>query len=144
MNDDEPEILPAEETFVAAQKALPSDEFLAERWKDLASMQSAQPRLMNALSNAKLSFREEDGRKVIEFSVTNEAQKKWIEERILRDLEDKICKLSDCGRLRLEPTVIPEAETGPRIYMPTEKAEDLMGRNEEVKNLVIDLGLDIR
>ena len=144
MNDDEDvEVMPAEEPETVA-KPLPDDETLAQKWQELARMQSAQPRLMNALVNAKLAIREEDGRKVVDFSVTNEAQKKWIEERILRDLEDKFCKMCDCGRLRLEPSVAAEAEAAPKIYMPVEKAEDLMSKNEEVKNLVIDLGLDIR
>ena len=130
--------------FVDVFHALPEDGALAARWKDLAGLYASQPRLANALSNANLSFREEDGRKVVSFTVTNEAQKKWIEERILRDLEGKFAKLTGCGRLRLEPAVIPEEEQGKRIYMPSEKAEDLMSKNEEVRKLVVDLGLDIK
>ena len=107
-------------------------------------MYGSQPRLASALANAQLSFREEDGRKVVDFTVTNEAQKKWIEERILRDLEARFAKLTACTCIRLEPTVLPEEEQGPRIYMPAEKAEDLMSKNEEVRRLVVDLGLDIK
>ena len=40
--------------------------------------------------------------------------------------------------------MLPEEEQGPRIYMPAEKAEDLMSKNEEVRRLVVDLGLDIK
>ena len=139
----------AEETAPPAEPAgeerpLPSDEILAEKWKELAALYGGQPRLANALANAVLAFREEDGRKTVDFSVTNEAQKKWIEERILRDLEDRFAKLTGCGRIRLAPSVLPEEEQGPRIYMPAEKAEDLMNKNEEVRNLVVDLGLDIK
>ena len=39
---------------------------------------------------------------------------------------------------------MPEKEQGKRIYMPSEKAEDLMSKNEEVRNLVVDLALDIK
>ena len=144
MNEEEPEVMPAAEQVQKAEEALPEDGALAARWKDLAGLYASQPRLANALSNANLSFREEDGRKVVSFTVTNEAQKKWIEERILRDLEGKFAKLTGCGRLRLEPAVIPEEEQGKRIYMPSEKAEDLMSKNEEVRKLVVDLGLDIK
>ncbi len=145
LSDDEPEIMPASTPAPqAAPQALPTDEEIAAKWKDLAAMYGAQPRLANALANAALQCREEDGRKIVGFSVTNEAQKKWIEERILRDLEDKFAKLTGCGRIRLEPSVVAEEEQGPRIYMPTEKAEDLMNRNEEVRKLVVDLGLDIK
>ena len=143
LGEEEPDIVqPAQGTATAS--GLPSDGELAAKWKELAAMYSSQPRLANALSNANLSFRDEDERKVLSFTVTNEAQKKWIEERILRDLEGRFAKLTDSGRIRLEPVVLPEEEQGPRIYMPTEKAEDLMSKNEEVRHLVVDLGLDIK
>ncbi|MBO6238546.1 MAG: DNA polymerase III subunit gamma/tau [Bacteroidales bacterium] len=147
LSDDEPDVVqPAKEAAgaVAAPEAFPADEELAAKWKELAAMYGSQPRLANALANAKLTFREEEGRKVVDFTVTNEAQKKWIEERILRDLEARYARLTACGRIRLEPSVLPEEEQGPRIYMPAEKAEDLMSKNEEVRNLVVDLGLDIK
>jgi len=146
MDEEEVEVMPAMATQAAEEKpeALPEDGVLASQWKDLAAQFASQPRLANALSNANLSFREEDGRKVVAFTVTNEAQKKWIEERILRDLESKFARLTGCGKLRLEPTVLPEEEQEKKIYMPSEKAEDLMSKNEEVRNLVVDLGLDIK
>ena len=146
LSDDEPEIMPASQPEAAAsvEEGLPTDETLGAKWKELAAQYGSQPRLANALAKAELSFREEDGRKVVSFTVTNEAQKKWIEERILRDLEGKYAALCDCGKIRLEPTVLPEEEQGPRIYLPSEKAEALMGKNEEVRNLVVDLGLDIK
>ena len=144
MSEDEPEVMPATEEVSEGEKALPGEEELAAKWKDLAAQYAGQPRLANALTNAKLSFGEEAGRKVVYFTVTNEAQKKWIEERVLRDLEGRFAKIMDCGKLRLEPTVVPEEEQGKRIYMPSEKAEDLMSKNEEVRNLVVDLALDIK
>ena len=144
MSEPEPDVVKPAATQEEAAQQLPSDEVLAGKWKDLAAMYASQPRLANALANAQLSFREEAGRKVVSFTVTNEAQKKWIEERILRDLEGRFAGLSGCGRIRLEPAVLPEEEQAPRIYMPTEKAEDLMSKNEEVRNLVVDLGLDIK
>ncbi|MCR5841804.1 MAG: DNA polymerase III subunit gamma/tau [Bacteroidales bacterium] len=144
MSEPEPDVVKPAATQEEAAQQLPSDEVLAGKWKDLAAMYASQPRLANALANAQLSFREEAGRKVVSFTVTNEAQKKWIEERILRDLEGKFAGLSGCGRIRLEPAVLPEEEQAPRIYMPTEKAEDLISKNEEVRNLVVDLGLDIK
>ena len=144
MSEEAAEASPAAAQEQPAGEALPEDSVLAAKWKDLAGLYAGQPRLANALANANLGFREEEGRKVISFTVTNEAQKKWIEERILRDLEGKFAKLTGCGRLRLEPAVIPEEEQGKRIYMPSEKAEDLMSKNEEVRQLVVDLGLDIK
>ena len=147
LSEDEPEVMPPSQPQEAAapqEAALPEDAFLAGKWKELASQYGSQPRLASALSNANLEFREEAGRKLVSFTVTNEAQKKWIEERILRDLEGRFVKLTGSNRIRLEPVVLPEEEQGKRIYMPSEKAEDLMSKNEEVRNLVVDLGLDIK
>ena len=144
MNEEEVEVMPVAEEKAEKEKPLPGDEEMAAKWKELVAMYGSQPRLANALANASLSFGEEGGRKVVFFTVTNEAQKKWIEERVLRDLESRFAKIVDCGKIRLEPTVVPEEEQGKRIYMPSEKAEDLMSKNEEVRNLVVDLGLDIK
>ena len=43
-------------------------------------------------------------------------------------------------RLQVEAAEYIQEE---KIYLPSEQAKDLMSKNEEVKNLVIDLGLDI-
>ena len=145
LGEDEVELMPAQEAEKKEDAdALPTEEVLTEKWKELAAQYASQPRLANALANAVLSFGEEGGRKTVSFTVTNEAQRKWIEERILRGLEEKYIQLCGCPRLRLEPVVLPEEEQAPRIYMPSEKAADLMSKNEEVRQLVVDLGLDIK
>ena len=141
MNEEEMVIMPVEDEVKAEQ--LPSDEFLKEKWQEFAAGTS-QPRLANALANAKLRIFEEDGNKTVEFSVTNEAQKRWIEEKMLHELEGRFRKLTDSTKVRLNPAVIPEEEQEKVIYMPTEKAEDLISKNPEVRDLVTDLGLDIR
>ena len=63
---------------------------------------------------------------------------------MLRSLEYRFQKLMNCNRIRLEPGVVPAEEQGQRIYMPVEKAQDLMSRNSEVNELIKDLALDIR
>ena len=142
MNEKEEAVKPEVQTRQEVQ--LPSDEDLKAKWNELALKYSAQPRLSTALAKAKLVIGEKEGKKVVEFSVTNEAQKKWIEEKMLRDMENKFCAIMNCGLLRLEPYVIPDEEKEEIKYMPSEKAEDLIKRNEEVRDFVIDLGLDIR
>ena len=144
MSDEIPDIVPVDIAPVAAVPAeLPSDELMTEKWKEIAAGTS-QPRLANALANAKLEFKEADGIKFMEFSVTNESQKRWIEEKILHDLEGKFRNLLGSQKVRISPYVIPEEEQEKVIYMPTEKAEDLISKNPEVRDLVTDLGLDIR
>ncbi|MDD7553033.1 MAG: DNA polymerase III subunit gamma/tau [Candidatus Cryptobacteroides sp.] len=144
MNGDDKEKKAAEEAAKPVENVqLPSDEQLVAKWKELAESYASKPRLANALSEAKLSFREEDGRKVVSFTVTNEAQRRWIEEKMLREMENDFCSLAACRMLRLEPAVLPEEEMKEVKYMPKEKAEDLISHNEEVRNLVMDLSLDV-
>ena len=127
----------------AAPLELPDDEAVHGAWARLSESYSDKPRLANALNNAGLEISREEGRLTVVFSVTNEAQKKWIEERMLRELESRFGSMLHCSRLRLEAAVSPEGEQPEVKYLPSEKAEDLMRQNDEVKNLVKDLSLDV-
>jgi DNA polymerase-3 subunit gamma/tau len=126
--------------------AIPDDETLKSKWIELANLYSDRPRLSNTLSTAILEFsqEEEDGYKVITFKVQNESQRAWIEEKLIHSLEDKFCKLINCGKIRLRVSVIPDTQVQKKIYMPEDKAKDLMKQNDQVKNLVKDLDLGIK
>ena len=91
-----------------------------------------------------MSVEEADGGIILSFALVNEAQKNWIAEKKLRELEERFRKICDCPKIRLEPCVVPEEEQEDKIYMPQEKARDLMSKNAEVGQLVKDLALDIR
>ncbi len=144
MDDEEITVELAPEESQEPQAKLPDAEALSAKWLELAASFSSQPRLANALSGSKLEASEQDGRPVVSFSLVNEAQKNWIAEKKLRELEDRFRKLTDCPSLRLEPVVIPEEEHEEKVYLPQEKAMDLMSKNTEVGELVKDLALDIR
>ena len=134
----------AAEAEDGAPAELPDAEAITAKWPELAAMYTSQPRLANALATARLDVRQGDGTVTVGFALTNEAQKNWIAEKMLRSLEDRFQKLMKCNRIRLEPGVVPAEEQGQRIYMPVEKAQDLMSRNSEVSELIKDLALDIR
>jgi hypothetical protein len=123
---------------------IPDDETLKAKWVELANLYSDRPRLANTLSTAVLEFSEEDGYKVITFKVQNESQRAWIEEKLIHSLEDKFCKLINCGKIWLHVSVIPDTQVQKKIYMPEDKAKDLMKQNDQVKNLVKDLDLGIK
>jgi len=127
-----------------AEQLLPDAEALKAKWPELAAMYFAQPRLANALATAKLDTREEDGRVILSFALVSEAQRSWIADKKLRELEDRFQKLMNCNRIRLEPEVLPEEHQEDKKYMPVEKAQDLMQKNPEVSELIKDLSLDIR
>ena len=40
--------------------------------------------------------------------------------------------------------IAPEEDRPQTVYMPSEKARDLMSRNDEVRSLVSDFGLDVK
>lgn len=128
----------------AAPVALPDEEAVKAMWPGLAAMYASQPRLANALATARLDVQQSEDLVTVGFALTNEAQKNWIVEKKLRELEDRFQKLLSCTRVRLEPGVVPAEEQGQRIYMPVEKAQDLMSKNSEVSELIKDLALDIR
>ena len=93
---------------------------------------------------ADLEIAEDDGMKTVTFRVMNQAQQKWIQEKLLRDMEGRFRKLTDSGLVRLVVDVTPDTETVEQIYMPEEKAKVLIESNKEVQDLVIDLGLDVK
>lgn len=126
-----------------AETAIPEDKVLEGCWKTLAESYSNQPRLANALLKAPLAISEADGAKTLTFSVMNEGQQKWIKEKILRQMEGTFQKACGSSKVRLDVDIIPAVEEVSKIYLPEEKAKVLMEENPEVKNIVIDLDLDI-
>ena len=142
MSEEEQMAGPEEENGQAG--VLPEDDLLRSKWSLLPSAYKDKPRLESALSKSTLKISEEEGRKLVEFTVTNEAQKRWIEEKVLRELERRYCDLVGSTAIRLAPSVLPDEQKEDVKYMPVEKAEDLMGKNEEVRNLVQDLSLDVK
>ncbi|MBR0053315.1 MAG: DNA polymerase III subunit gamma/tau [Bacteroidales bacterium] len=125
--------------------ALPSNEEVESKWKELAARYSSRPRLANALAQTRLRIEEGDGIKSVYFTVSNAAQKQWIEEKLLRELENSFREILSNVKVNLHVDEIPEEEPGEKIpYMPEEKARDLMDKNPEVRAFVADLGLDTK
>lgn len=137
-----------EETKEQAPKTeggVPDDDKILEAWNSLPDNYKNRPRLAVALQNAKTSIDEAEGGKILTFEVTNVNQKTWIEGKLLFQLEGEIQKILGTDKLRLRVDVPPENDEEPKkIYKPREQAEDLMSKNEEVRKLVNDLGLDTK
>jgi DNA polymerase-3 subunit gamma/tau len=123
---------------------MPDDELIMSKWKEFAAEYSGKPRLSNAIANAKVDIKEENGIKMITFFVQNMSQCKWIEEKLLINLEGSLCRLLGSTKLKLIVSILPDSESEKKIYMPEEKAKDLMSKNDEVKSLINDFGLDIK
>ena len=142
MEEKKEEEMPAEAS--AQNAALPEDEVVRLKWKELAGQYSAKPRLASMLQSANINLSEENGVKQVEFFVTNDAQKQWVEEKMLRELENKLRELVSCTKVNVLVSVTPIEETEKVPYMPEEKAKDLMEKNPEVRAFVADLGLDTK
>lgn len=135
----------AENTKVEiVQAELPSDDALKARWPELAALYSAKPRLYTMLTSSKLEFETVEGKKVVRFQVVNDAQKEWVESKLLHELEGHFRRIAGSDALMLSVTVAPVAEGEKVVYMPSDRAKVLMENNEEVKNLVKDFSLDIK
>ena len=135
---------PAPVEAVQQEAALPEDDLVRLKWKELAGQYSAKPRLASMLSGGNIQLSEENGVKQVEFFVTNEAQKQWVEEKMLRELEKKLRELLGCSKVNVVVSVTPMEESEKKPYMPEEKAKDLMEKNPEVRAFVADMGLDTK
>ena len=118
-----------------------TEETIREKWQELAKLYEKKPRLSSAISTAALECSED--KDMVTFRVFNTAQRDWIESKCLLELEGHFQRLTGSS-IKLRVDVVAEEDTAPVAYMPSEKAQDLMNKNEEVKNLVKDLGLDIK
>ena len=124
--------------------AAPSEEFLKAKWPELAKEYVSKPRMASMLSTTTLRIEGDDTKRIVIFMVDNEAQKDWVESKLLHDLEGKYQRIVGSPRVSLRVDVVPHEEVKPVAYMPEDKAKELMAENDEVKSLVKDLGLDIK
>ena len=136
---------PASEAVAAAEAPVPSDELLKSKWPELAKLYGDKPRLASMLTSTSVKITDSEDSKTVTFKVVNDAQKDWVESKLLHELEGNYRKIVGSMKVYLRVTVAPDdAPDQPRIYMPSEQATELMKQNEEVKNLVKDLELDIK
>ena len=128
------------------EKEAPSEELLKAKWPELAKVYESKPRLASMLSTSSLAIEDAaDGARQVTFRVVNEAQKDWVESKLLHELEGNFRKIVGSSKVYLRVAVVPDdaAETA-KVYMPSDQAKVLMAQNEEVKSLVKDLELDIK
>ncbi|MBR2063730.1 MAG: DNA polymerase III subunit gamma/tau [Bacteroidales bacterium] len=136
---------PQEEKADVAEAKVPEDDVLKARWPELAKIYSDKPRLASMLGSTTLHIVSDGDSKTVFFKVVNDAQKDWVESKLLHELEGNFRRIVGSGKVFLRVTVMPDdAPEQKKIYMPSDQAKDLMARNEEVKSLVKDLDLDIK
>ena len=134
------------ETVQVQNDSDPSDEVLKAKWPELAKVYESKPRLASMLTSTTLEFSDaQDGMRTVTFRVVNEAQKEWVEAKLLHELEGNFRKIVASSKIFVRVAVVPDdTPQEPKVYMPSDQAKVLMSENEQVKNLVTDLELDIK
>ena len=128
-----------------SDSAAPSEETIRSKWPELAAKYVSKPRLASMLTNTTLTVTGDEESRMVVFQVVNEAQKEWVESKLLHDLEGNFRSIVGSMKLYLRVQVTPDdAPQEKKVYMPSEQAKELMAQHDEVKNLVKDFELDIK
>ena len=136
---------PVETVSQGKEAPAPSEEQIRAQWPKLAEKYNNMPRLASMLSSTTLTISGNDDSKLVVFKVVNEAQKDWVESKLLHDLEGNFRSILGSMKVYVRVEVAPDdTPQEKKIYMPSEQAEALMAQNDEVKSLIKDLELDIK
>ena len=137
-----------QETAAPVQESdspVPSDEVLKDKWPELSRQYADKPRLASMLSSTTLTIIGSEDSKMVVFRVVNEAQKDWVESKLLHELEGRYRALVGSMKVYLRVDVAPDdAPEQRKVYMPSDQAKELMDQNAEVKSLVKDFELEIK
>ena len=140
MSDEKPQ-----EVVVHKEAPAPTEDEIRAKWPELALRYKHLDRLSAMLNTTTLDISDEGDHKKVVFRVVNEAQKNWVEAKMLYDLEGNLRAILKSMKVYLRVEVTPDdAPRTAEPYMPSEKAGHLMKENEEVNKLVQDFGLDIK
>ena len=124
---------------------IPGEQEMERVWKNIITMCQSNPvssRLAGIFSSAPYAVGESDGLRTLTIKVESESTKKWLEDKFVLRMENKMKEGLDSQKVRFIVEVLPQEEFKPIIYMPADKAKKLMVDNPEVGNLVTDLELD--
>ena len=136
---------PAETSAARQEAPVPENEVLKAKWPELADCYKDKPRLASMLKSTTLDIEPAEDAKTVIFRVVNDAQKDWVESKLLHELEGNYRRIVGSMKVYLRVAVTPDnSPEQKKIYMPSEQAKELMAQNEEVKSLVKDLELDIK
>ena len=111
-------------------------------WEELVASESRSPNLSAALAKGNPQI--DSSRSVVTFSVSNIAQKEYIDRHFLQRLESFLKERIDLPALRLMVTLeeVYDQDNATKLYMPSDKANYLQKTSEEYRELKKNLGLD--
>ena len=134
----------ASENVVPEQKEIiPSDDDIVAKWNLIKEEGKGNLRLFNAMDTAKLDLKLQNGRKIVRYSVMNDAQKIWLESLNSR-LEAKMRKLLGSSLVDMVVDLQPEDPSEKVAVTPEDKAKEMMEKNPVVRSAIADLGLELK
>jgi chromosomal replication initiation ATPase DnaA len=136
---------PVETVSQSKEAPAPSEEQIRAQWPKLAEKYESKPRLAALLNSTTIEIEGDETSRTVYFEVVNQAQKDWVEAKLLYDLEGNLRALLNTVKVYLRVKVRPDdAPQERQIYMPSEQADVLMNENHEVNRLVKDFELEIK
>lgn len=133
-----------EETVIAQPDGeLPSDETIIEKWNAIKEEGRKNQRLFNAMDSAKLTIEEADGKKTIHYAVVNDSLKMWLESLNGR-LESKMRELLGSADINMVADLQPEDPSSRTAVNAEDKAKEMLEKNSVVREVITELGLELK
>ena len=122
---------------------LPSDEAIIEKWNAIKEEGRKNQRLFNAMDSAKLTIEEADGKKTIHYAVVNDSLKMWLESLNGR-LESKMRELLGSADINMVADLQPEDPSAKTAVNAEDKAKEMLEKNSVVREVITELGLELK
>ena len=118
-------------------------ENLTQAWRDqLAAHYLDKPSLCLLLPNSPLTFETEGESLMILFDVANDAQKEWLEIKMIPEMTEIFESITGINEISIKP-IVKEPEDV-RVYQPPLRGAVSLEDMNEVKSIVKDLEIDIK
>ena len=118
-------------------------ENLTQAWREqLAAHYLDKPRLCLLLNNSPLTFEVEGESLMIFFDVANDAQKQWLEIKMIPEITEMFKSITGINEISIKPIVKEPEEI--RVYQPPLRGAVSLEDMNEVKSIVKDLEIDIK
>lgn len=118
-------------------------ENLTQAWREqLAVHYLDKPRLCLLLTNSPLTFETDGESLMILFDVANDAQKQWLEIKMIPEITEMFKSITGINEISIKPIVKEPEEI--RVYQPPLRGAVSLEDMNEVKSIVKDLEIDIK
>ena len=118
-------------------------ENLTQAWREqLAAHYLDKPRLCLLLTNSPLTLEVEGESLMILFDVANDAQKEWLEIKMILEMTEIFKSITGINEISIKP-IVKEPEDV-RVYQPPLRGAVSLEDMNEVKSIVKDLEIDIK